>query len=232
MSERLESLLISEREVETLTGLEVSPIFVGGALTGIYRPSVLGKPGHRLYMLLTELIVAALLFMVAIPIGLFFTRGQGGGIQTSGEIARFLLLTTLLTIAGLGLRYRFMRARQKRLRRLLSLLDKVEQFNDMMRAIALSHQLSSTAPSKPSNIHAALELTRNNLTYGLTIERILRENQGLLTRQQELLNSIEANLVTLRSLELEQQAITYQQLIQEAFEIGLSVQQELQKVAR
>jgi len=231
MSERLESLIISEREVETLTGFEVSPIFVGGALTGIYRPSVLRKPGHRFYILLTELIVAALLFMVAIPIGLFFTRGQGGGIQTGAAIARFLLLTTLLAAVGLGLRYGSMRIRQKQLKRLLSLLDKVEQFNDMIRAIALSQQLSSAAPTELPNLHEALELTRSNLVYGLTIERILRENQGLLTRQHDLLTSIEANLITLRSLELEQQAITYQQLIEEALEIGLSVQQELQKVA-
>ncbi len=234
MTASLESLPITEQEVESLTGLDVDAVFVGGALTGVYRPMNRPSFQQRFHVFTTELILLLLVFTISVPLGLASTQQQASGIQTLGDVSRFLLVTSGLTLAIMVVRCFLMRRQKRRLRRLFRLLDAIDDYNGMLQALAVSEQLAiaqtQCAPSQTAL--EALRLTRHNLTCGLAIERILRENQGLLARQSELLANIESNLTNLRTLEPTQQAENYQQLLQQALQIGMSVQQALQKVVR
>jgi hypothetical protein len=234
MHSDLERLKITEREVESLTGLDIDQTFVGGALSGAYRPLVFRRPKGRLTVLVTELIVAGLAFALMVPIGLFLVRGNIGGIQAAGAIAQFLLMTLSLAALVMLARYTYMRLIGKRLKSLMHLLDEVDRYNDMMQAIVVSEQLavaqSETQLTNRQSVLEALALARGSLVCGLAGERILRENRGLLMRQRELLANIESNLVALQALETTRQASDYRQLLDEALQIGASVYQELQKV--
>ncbi len=75
----------------------------------------------------------------------------------------------------------------------------------------------------------ALSIVRNSLICGLTTEKILREHKGFLSRRNELLANIEINLVTLQTLDLQNQANDYAKLLNQALEIGVSVHREVQQ---
>lgn len=236
MHSDLETLKITERELESLTGLDVDQTFVGGALSGVYRPLVFRSRKGRLAVLITELIVASLVFALMVPVGLFLVHGNSSGIQAAGAIARFVLVTFSLVCLVMVARYGYMRLIRKRLKSLMHLLDEVDRYNDMTQAVTISEQLaiaqSEAQLTNRQEVLEALALARNSLVCGLAGERILRENRGLLTRQRELLVSIESNLVALQALETTRQASDYRQLLDEALQIGVSVHQELQKVVR
>jgi hypothetical protein len=78
----------------------------------------------------------------------------------------------------------------------------------------------------------ALTIARSSLVCGLMTEKILRQNRSLLARRADLMNNIEANLASLRALEVNNQANEYVELLNEALKIGMSVQQEVQQLSR
>lgn len=131
-----------------------------------------------------------------------------------------------------------MKRQGKHLRSLMRLLDEVDRYEDMLSAIAVLDRLETvniernlnSALQNRSEILEAIHLTRDNLIAGLTTEKILRENRGLLARQQDLLTSIETNLSLVRSLEVKHQADEYGQFLNEALQIGISVHQEVQRL--
>ncbi|MGD1713832.1 hypothetical protein [Dapis sp. BLCC M172] len=55
-------------------------------------------------------------------------------------------------------------------------------------------------------------------------ERILRENQDFIMRRYELFASMENNLSALMNFDVKNQATEYGKLLNEALEIGMSVQ--------
>ncbi len=100
---------------------------------------------------------------------------------------------------------------------------------DRLETVNIASNLNSALQNR-SEILKAIHLTRDNLIAGLTTEKILRENRGLLARQQDLLSSIETNLSLVRSLEVKHQADEYGQFLNEALQIGISVHQEVQRL--
>lgn len=78
----------------------------------------------------------------------------------------------------------------------------------------------------------ALHKARESLIAGLMTEKILRQNRGLLSRRQALLENIEQNLMTLQSLELQNQAQDYGDILDQALDISLRVQDEVVRGSR
>lgn len=62
-------------------------------------------------------------------------------------------------------------------------------------------------------------------------EKILRVSRTLLARRYDLIINIENNLMTLITLEVNNQANEYRQLLNEALQIGLIVHKEVQKIS-
>lgn len=73
----------------------------------------------------------------------------------------------------------------------------------------------------------ALELTRVDLVRTLKTERILRENKDIINMQPEL---FENNLIALRALQVNQQATESGQLLNEALQVAVGVQEEMKKL--
>jgi benzoyl-CoA reductase/2-hydroxyglutaryl-CoA dehydratase subunit BcrC/BadD/HgdB len=124
---------------------------------------------------------------------------------------------------------------------LSSLLDEVERYNAVIKAIQINDQLEETgiAPTSLSDREAlllsadrqkviqALTLIKEDLVRALRAERVLRENQSFLISNPELLIT---NLRTLQSLQVNDQASEYSRILNEALQIATSVQQEMTKL--
>jgi uncharacterized membrane protein YccC len=237
MRSDLAALKISDRELERLTGCDVGDIFIGGVFGGTYRISALQNPKKLIALGLTEAVVFLLIVVFTLPLSLFLTSGANG-IADASSILRFLFVAFGIAIALLLAWNLYMKWQGKHLRSLMRLLDEVDRYEEMLSAIAVLDRLETaniarnlnSALQNRAEILEAIHLTRDNLIAGLTTEKILRENRGLLARQQDLLASIETNLSLVRSLEVKHQADEYGQFLNEALQIGISVHQEVQRL--
>jgi hypothetical protein len=217
------ALVITPRELEKITGKEVSDGFVGGVLGGVCRPSSLRSLSGRLALMAIELIVAGLIFVFSLPIGLSLLRES----NTGGS--RVLIISTIVTIGVMIAWNIYMRIQLKSLKRLLLLLDEVDRFNQMIATLVIFEQLGQNSTHDRQSLHTALELTRENLSMALATEKLLRENHRLLDRQANL-GHLDSNLITLKNLEMQQQAQDYQQIVHEALRISLAVQEEMSQI--
>jgi hypothetical protein len=217
------ALVITPRELEKITGKEVSDGFVGGVLGGVCRPSSLRSLSGRLALMTIELIVAGLIFVFSLPIGLSLLRES----NTGGS--RVLIISTIVTIGVMIAWNIYMRIQLKSLKRLLLLLDEVDRFNQMIATLVIFEQLGQNSTHDRQSLHTALELTRENLSMALATEKLLRENHRLLDRQANL-GHLDSNLITLKNLEMQQQAQDYQQIVHEALRISLAVQEEMSQI--
>ena len=237
MRSDLADLKISDRELERLTGCDVGDIFIGGVFGGTYRISALQNPQKLVAFCLTEAVVFLLIIVFTLPLSLFLTSGANG-VADAPSILRFLFVAVGIAIALLLAWNLYMKWQGKHLRSLMRLLDEVDRYEEMLSAIAVLDRLETvniernlnSALQNRAEILEAIHLTRDNLIAGLTTEKILRENRGLLARQQDLLTSIETNLSLVRSLEVKHQADEYGQFLNEALQIGISVHQEVQRL--
>jgi hypothetical protein len=235
MKPDLEDLKIHLTELERLSGLDISNNFVGGVLGGVYRPTVFRHPLRLLSFLLTELLVGLLIFIFTLPVGLLTIRNTTGTIDQLPVISQFLQIT-LGTTALVALGWNVaMWVRAKRLTMLMHLLDDLDRYHDVLQAVDLLDQLEAAGNSQinlnnRSEVLEALRMTRDSLVAGLMTEKILRQSRGLLSRRYDLLSSIETNLTSLRSLEIQHHATEYGQVLNQALQIGISVHQEVQKL--
>lgn len=237
MNPDLEALRITERELENLTGLDINEIFVGGVFGGVCRPSVFWQRQRLILFCITELIVSVLVLVFSLPIGLLMTRNAAAGVQDLPAILQFLQITLAITVIVMVGWNLYMRLAGQRLTMLMHLLDEVDRYNEVIQAVDVLDRLEAVGHAQiklidRDRVLAALRVTRDSLVAGLMTERILRNSRAVLTRRYDLLTNIENNLVALRTLEVNDQANEYGQLLNEALQIGMSVQQEVQKFSR
>lgn len=222
MTPVLEDLRISTLEIERLSGLEVSDHLLNGFLIGTYRLP-LNAPGRLLVVATTEPLVLGLLLMFATPIGLGLARGSTSDLMVLGWIGAIAL--------GLWIVRQFrMWLKARHLRSLIRLLDEVDHYHQVLQAVDLFEQLGG-AEQTQTTILEALNKARESLIAGLMTEKILRQNRGLLSRRQALLDNIEQNLITLQAIELQHQAQTYSDILNQAVDISIRVQDEVTQLS-
>lgn len=244
MNPELVDLKISDRELERLIGCKSGSIFVGDMLSGACRPSVFQHP-QRLWLFgLAEVMVLFVLIALMVPVGLIPLPDSITSMAPGFDTAWFWLVTVGLAVVGwigwnVGLWLR-----GKRLRGLMALLDDLDRYHDVLGAIALLDDLeaarafstqrsgSVAVSSLPSRevVLDALRVTRATLMAGLMAAKIGREQPDLGGRCQELQTCIETHLARLQTLEVRHQADDYGQFVDETLQIGLSVQQVIQKL--
>lgn len=224
----LADLKITPAQLEKLTGMDISDAFMGR----VYRPSVFRSSQRLLPFLITEAFTLGLILIFCLPIGLVVGRGFGILAGDSGSTISFLLIMlsiSLLLFIGWNL---YMRQQGNQLKTLAHLLDEVDKHNEIIEAVHVIDELGTVSQSTVqlidrAEILKALNATRESLMNALMTEKILRKHQRFITRRQELFASIETNLATLQTLQIDAQANEYGQLLNEALQIGLSIRQEI-----
>lgn len=237
MKPELEDLKISETQIENLSGFEVTEIFIGGVFGGVYKPSIFRNPKQLAYLCLTEIVVCMLTFVFTLPISLLKVRRSPNTIDDLPAIFHFLQINlgiTLIVMLGWNV---YMWLKLKRIKTLTNLIDEIDKYNEVIQAVAILDKLEAVGNLNVDLLNRdevieALNITRSSLICGLMTEKVFRENRGLLARRYDFFVNIESNLITLRALEVNNQANEYGQLLNNALEIGMSVHKEVKKLSR
>ncbi|MBD1863597.1 MULTISPECIES: hypothetical protein [Trichocoleus] len=235
MQSDLKALKIGEGELENLSGLDVNDIFIGGIFGGTYRPSVWRDSKKLFFFCLTEVSVFVLILVFTLPVGFILTQNPA---QVGGEIQQalqfFVINLSVAFILMLGWNF-YLWSKQKGLASLANLLDEVDKYNEVIKAVEIIDKLAAIGhlPANLINrdeVLEALRVTRESLVCALMTEKILRQHKSFIARRHELFTNIENNLLTLRTLEVNSQASEYGRLLNEAIQIGMSVYKEVKKL--
>lgn len=217
MQPDLQGLEISLGELRHLSGVEP---------TDVFRPTILKKPESRWRFLFQELILSLALTPVIVGLLQVFIILPFIGASLSITIG----ILILVPIAIISCRWFWLQ--RKNQGTLGYLLDEVERYNAVIKAIDINDQLEAAGTIQRSlsdrqNVIQALTLIRQDLLKALRAERILRENQSFISSNSELLIS---NLRTLQALQVTDQASEYGHLLNEALQIAAGVSEEMRKL--
>jgi hypothetical protein len=213
-----------------LQGLEISPgelrHLSGVDPTEVFRPSILHNPKERLNFLFQEFLLS--LALTPILVGLlhiFIILPLIGASLLATIVTLILVPITIITIRWFWLQRNSPMA-------LCCLLDEVERYNAVIKAIHINDQLAAAGTREMSlsdrqKVIEALTLTKEDLVRALKAERVLRENKNFLVGNPELLTT---NLRTLQTLQVNDRASEYGRLLNEALQIAAGVQQEMTKL--
>jgi hypothetical protein len=230
-----------------LQGLEISPgelrHLSGVDSTEVFRPSILHNPKQRWSFLFQEFLLS--LALTPIIVGLLHVFVILPLIGAS-------LPATLVTLVGVPIAIvatRWFWLQRNSPMALCCLLDEVDRYNAVIKAIHINDQLEAAGTRETSlsdrvseaellgsallpkadrqKVIQALTLTKEDLVRALRAERVLRENQSFLVGNPELLAT---NLRTLQTLQVNDRASEYGRLLNEALEIAVGVQEEMTKL--
>jgi len=227
----LDELRIPEKELEHLSGIALSDGFSGN----FYRPATL-RDGKKLFaLLLHELLIFCVTLVVSLPVALLVNQHKVDAVSDAALFLRVLQLTLGLSLAitvGWNV-YQWVKA--KPLGTLAGLLDEVEKYHEVIKALDIIDRLTAAGNLQANLINRqdaieALKITRESLICALKTERILRENQQFIDRRYELFANIESNLAALMAVNVSDRASEYGRLLNEALEIGMSVHKEVRKL--
>ncbi|WP_017301267.1 hypothetical protein [Nodosilinea nodulosa] len=223
MESDLQGLRITYDELDRLTGLDIGSVFMGG----IVRPSVWRSRRQLCSLLITECLVLGTVFIVCLGISLVLVRNLPGFSQFGALLLGVATAIALGTVAW----HLYQGWRSNAFITLARLLDECDRHNEIIQALQVMAELDAAQGSglglQYGEILAALQATRSSLVSALMTEKIMRRHRALMQRQQALFSTIETNLATLQALQVNHQASEYRQFLQEAFNIGLAVQQAM-----
>lgn len=160
----------------------------------------------------------------------FERKGElNASIQAFGDRALSPLLEIafnfLLSVVELLKLQAFLKQRGKYIT-LVNLLTDVKNHNQVIYRIQVLDELSSVG-NKVSlddrkTVLEALKITKNNLIQALKTDKILRQNPGFKP------DRFAVDLASMRSLQVQEKSSEYGQLLNEALQIGVSLQNELE----
>ncbi|KYC38118.1 hypothetical protein WA1_37855 [Scytonema hofmannii PCC 7110] len=235
MLDDLLGLEISRKELQKLTNLPVNDelIIISHPLQGIVKrfiEKVKGSEGATVIFIGLSVLVGS---YVAIDLIIRF-------FATWVAIPSWLLLIILGFLTGSSAQiflYFFWKQRLKLVEKKIThslkiLLNDVERYNSVIKAIDINDQIEAAGNPGVSlkerqKVLEALELTRSDLVRALKTEKILRENKKFIISRSELFAN---NLATLTAMQVSEQASEHGRLLNEALQIALDVQHEMKSL--
>ena len=227
----LDELIIPEKELEDLSGIALSD----GFAADFYRPAALRDTKKLFSLLLNELLIFCVTLVVSLPVALLANQHQVGSFSDAEIFVRVLQITFGLSVAITVAWNVYKWVKAKPLQTLAGLLDEVEKYHEVIKALDIIDRLTAAGNLQANLINRgdaieALKITRESLVCALKTERILRENHKFIGRRYELFANIESNLAALMALDVSDRATEYGRLLNEALEIGMSVHKEVRKL--
>jgi hypothetical protein len=228
MQTDLADLQITLSQLEKLTGMDISDVFMGRA----FRPVVLRSLQKLVSFIFIEMFAFGLISIFCFPIGLIIGRGLGLLTGDFSNTVSFLLIMLTISLLLFAIWNTYMWQQGRRLKTLAHLLDEVDKHNQIIQAVHIIDELGTISSSTVhlidrEEVLRALSATRESLINALMTERILRKHQHFIARRQELFSNIETHLAMLQTLQVNGQASEYGRLLNEALQIGLSIRREM-----
>ncbi len=232
MQADLQDLKITESEVEKLSGQTLSDIL----MVNLYQLPLGFSRKQFLSIILNQIVVFGLTLIISLPITLVMIMKTNYAPDDPRLISLFSAISLGISL-GIALCWNvYMWWKTKPLKELAKLQNEVNKYNQVIVAVEIIDKLAAVVNLEVNLINRndvvkALKVTRESLICGLQTERILRENKDFIVRRYELFASIENNLSALMNFDVKNQASEYGKLLNEALEIGMSVQKEVRKLS-
>jgi hypothetical protein len=212
-----------------LQGLEISPgelrHLTGVDPTEVFRPTILHNSKERFHFLFQEVLLS--LALMPIIVGLLHVFVILPFIGSS--LIATLITLIVVPIVIVAVRWFWLKGNSPMT--LCSLLDEVDRYNAVIKAIHINDQLEAAGTTKilseRHKVIEALTLVKEDLVTALRAEKILRENRTFLISNPELLAT---NLRTVQTLQVNDRASEYGRLLNEALQIATGVQEEMAKL--
>ncbi len=221
MQPDLIGLEMTQGELRRLTGFRPDQVF---------RPSIMANREQRLKFLRHEMTVVLVLTLIIVGfVYVFIILPTRGSSVMLGII--LLIVVAIALLAGLMLWRRVTFPKT-----LIILLDQVDKYHAVIKAIDIQDQLASVENQDDrEKVVSALQLVREDLVQGLKTERILRDNKKLLANNQDLfINNVET-LHAMSDATGKGKALSaseYAQLLNQSLQIALDVQAQLRKLRK
>lgn len=220
----LQGLEITKGELKHITGFDLDGI-------SLHKPFTLRRAISRrawLELLSVSLIPIYFLFIKYI-IWVILSRVDEQAHTNNAPVISVILSLLITTVIYLKIREFFVNKRIPKT--IIPLLEEVSKYNQLAKILEVQDQLEAAGnPGVLTNREKtleALELTRADLVRALKTERILRENKDVINMRPEL---FENNLIALKTLQVNQQATESGQLLNEALQVAVGVQEEMKKL--
>jgi hypothetical protein len=230
--DKFDSLIISRSTTESISHQEIGDLMVGFT----WRKHLWHQPRKLLQLCAIQLVGGTIILMVAaIPLDRILNT-RTPTMTPVQRTSRLLLVDGILTLSILGGINWWIVHRGKRLQKLLKLVEKIERYNQIVKSIeTLVRVTSLTAPTvDEERIKIVLDIlaqTRHNLLAALEIDFYLRHQDLATTVTTAFIDSapseIAHNLLALQQLAQQPQLAEYATLLNQAWEIGLSIDREL-----
>jgi hypothetical protein len=223
MVDKISKLIIPRSTVESIGQQEIGQLMVGFA----WRKNVWQKP-HKLVQIGLMYIVGVTMLFTAMMLPIDRVLHVYRAPQSQSErIVRLVWIDgtiSLLMLIGIN---RWIYNRGKRLQKLLKLVEQIEHYNQIVTSIDTLEKVAKIAQhqdeiSQSEQMMEILSKTRQNLLMALEIDRYLRQYPN----SSELTLAIANNLIDLQNLAQQPQLAEYGMLLNQAWEIGMSVYEE------
>lgn len=232
MQRDLQDLKITELEVEKLSGKSLSDIL----MVNLYQLPLGFSRKQLLSIMLNQIVVFGLTLIISLPLTLLMITKTSYASDDPRLISLFIRIVFAISL-GITLCWNiYMWWKTKPLKELAKLQNEVNKYNQVIMAVEIMDRLAAVGNLEVNLINRndvvqALQVTRESLICALQTEIILRENQDLMMQRYELFASMENNLSALMNFDVRNQATEYGKLLNEALEIGMSVQKEVRKLS-
>ena len=206
MQKDLQGLEITKGELKRLSGLSVNSVF---------------KPASTRKFLAEILKTVALIGILSVSC-IFL-------VQVFPSHRLLLIIVHLLLAAWLVIDDILKIYLSKKHRHFISIIEDVERYNAVIQSIYINDQIEAAGNpgvrlKQRERVIQALQLTREDLIRALKTEKILRENEHFIKQNPDLFAN---NLNALAALQVGEKASEYGRLLNEALEIGMSIQDEM-----
>jgi hypothetical protein len=216
-------LIICRSTIESVSKQEIGNLMVGFT----WRTNLWRQPSKLIQIGLIQLIGASIIFTATmLPIDRVLNPVRLSLPQTV-KIQRLVLVNGGIMLVLLGGVNWWIIQRGRRFKRLLKLVEQIENYNRIISRIATIAKITNLAEanieaSETATVINILTQTRQNLLTALEIDLHLRQHP----ESTELNISIAHNLLDLEYLAQQPQLAEYNTLLSQAWEIGMSVYRE------
>lgn len=226
MQTELKNLEITQTDLKNLSGITSEPC-LGSPKNGILWKTIL--------LFFPALFVAAILVSISLNILEVFW----GNIDDEwGVLLSFVLgfILARYAVKNIGTKaskvYQDSSSKKIEVETFLNLKSEVEKINALIKAIDVNDQLEEAGNkgmdlNNRNKIIEAIELARKDLVRALKTEKILRENKDVILNNPDLFAN---NLSNLQALQITDKATEYGQLLNQALQIAVEVQEEMRKL--
>ncbi|MDB9445486.1 hypothetical protein [Anabaena sp. CS-542/02] len=224
MQTDLQDLEISRTELNNLTGLDINTV---------PKLSVVQDPIKMLSFVFIKQDMGGLGFAFAISayfsILFIFKEYKGFFDYIIGGFALLVSVSTAVPIYKTLQKYMQLSGTHSPMLLLCKLLEEVDRHNQIIKNIDTLDQLKSVGNaidlSNREKVIEAIKITKKDLLLAIQTDKILRENPGFNPE------SFAVDLTGLQALQVSATASEYSQILDQALQIGVNVQEEMRQLS-